>query len=410
MHFPASQQNRKLLCSLSEGLIRRIWLVAIVGGLVVMWCVLDSWNHDMSSQLFHMSEVKGLKADNSSGLFRRVLEPFKYTLTLAFLQFAFMGIVYCSIFAGKALSAGESAGESLAHLRPTLTDGRWPALVGTHIGGSLLLQSLMMPTHVMSLGLFAASRAVEIPIAAGVRAMVFGACVRGPSFRTTMLMFAAAWLLFFSYAQIAECLCVWSGFGVAISGVALYFVYALLLTIPATNLVLQESVLVKLQVNPILMQGIQNLCAAILFIPLLGVAHLLGYEDVRHAFAMIMGHREVYMTVLWLCVQCAAISAVTVGLILTTGSFWTVAARSLRVIFWWFRQLLHFYLTSTTLLSVARPHASLWSFVMVWGLVLAFTAVATDYREVEEVPEEKSSSTPSESTSIANGSIAGKYV
>merc|ERR1719271_398199 len=89
----------------------------------------------------------------------------------------------------------------------------------------------MMPTHMFSLSLFAATRAVEIPVAAAVRSKVFGSESGGPSLRTTMLMFAAAWLLFFSYTQIAECLCVWSGFGVALSGAALYIVYAFLLTL-----------------------------------------------------------------------------------------------------------------------------------------------------------------------------------
>merc|ERR1719446_859293 len=225
------------------------------------------------------------------GALSAVTEPFKYTLTLAFLQFSFTGLVFCSMFAIKAAHAGESVGQGLANLWPTLSDGRWPALVSTHIFGSVLLQSLMMPTRMMSLGLFAATRAVEVPIAAGVRAKVMGPRFSAPSLRTTMLMFAAAWLLFFSYTQIAECLCVWSGFGVALSGMALYFVYALLLTIPATNVVLQESVMMQLQVSPILMQAVQNLCAALMLVPVMVAAHWLGYEDIFRALAVIMGHR-----------------------------------------------------------------------------------------------------------------------
>lgn len=401
MQSSSTQENGSLFRSLSDSLIHRTWLVCIIVGLVAMWCVLDSWNHAMSAELFKMSY----------GRLESPSEPFKYTLTLAFLQFAFVGLVFCSLFGFKAASEGESVGQSLSNLRSSLSDGRWPALVSTHVFGSLLLQSLMMPTHMMSLGLFAATRAVEVPVAAGVRAKVLGAGSGGPSLRTTMLMFAAAWLLFFSYTQIAECLCVWSGFGVALSGMALYCVYALLLTIPATNMVLQESVLVQLQISPILMLGIQNLGAAILFMPILATAHWLGYEDVQHAFAMIMGHREVYMTVLWLCVQTVAISVASVGLILTMDSFWAVAARSLRVVFWWSRHLLVFYATSGTLLSVSRPHASLWSFVMICGIVLAISALMTDRRQTEEASEDKSLlASPERSPAETKGLGMAKYV
>jgi len=387
-----AQENHTLLRSLSEALTQRIWVVCIITSLVVTWCVLDAWNHDMSSQLYQMSEVKG-----------DTLQSFKYTLTLTALQFAFVGVVSCSIFAGTAASAGKSVSQSLEPgSGSSLADGRWSALVISHVFGSVLLQSLMMPAQMMSLSLFAATRAVEVPVASVVRANIVTARSSGPSLRTTMMMFAAAWLLFFSYTQIAECLCVWSGFGVALTGVPLYCVYALLLTLPATNAVLQESVLVQLQVNPMLMLAIQNLGAAALFMPILLAAHLLGYEDVQHAAAMIMGHREIYMTVLWLCVQTMAISMVTVGLILTVDSFWAVAARSLRVVFWWARQLQLFYLTSSTMLSVARPHASLWSFVMVCGILLGFTAFVTDRRQPEDIPEDK--------YLLASSERVGKYV
>jgi len=382
----ASEESRPLLSSLSERTTGYIWLSFIIGSLVVMWCVLDSWNHDMSAHLFQMSEVRSLSANSSVDNIR---EPFKYTLTLAFLQFAFMGLVFASIFAIKQAAAGKSMTAGLASLRPTISDGRWPALVGTHICGSVLLQSLMMPTHMMSLGLFSATRAVEIPIAAGARSKVFGKGFSGPSLRTTMVMFAAAWLLFFSYTEIAECLCVWSGFGVALSGAALYFVYGFLLTMPAVNIVLQESLLVQLQVNPILVLGIQNIAAALLLGPILIAAQWSGYEDVSHAFAMILGHREVFMMVLWLSVQTVAISTVTLGLIMVTDSFWAVAARSVRVVFWWLRQLQLFYFTSNALLSVVRPHASLWSFVMVCGIVLALGAAMTDSRAEEKTPSDK---------------------
>jgi len=177
--------------------------------------------------------------------------------------------------------------------------------------------------------------------------------------------------------------------------------------------VLQESLLVQLEVNPILMLAIQNIGAAVLLGPVLVAAQGLGYEDVGrafaiifghhevvyedagNAFAMVLGHHEVFLMVLWLCVQTVATSSVTLGLIMITDSFWAVAARSARVVFWWSRQLCLFYLTSNTLLSVVRPHASLWLLVMVCGIVLAFTAAMTDRRQVEEASESKAPLLPS---------------
>lgn len=358
---------------------------------MVAWCVLDSWNHDTISGIFQLSEVKGEVMNPFTGQSWTETEPFTYTLTLAFLQFAFMSFVFCTIFLASVAVTGNTVGTSLARLSPTFSDGRWPALVGTHMLGSLLLQTLVMPTNMMSLGFFAATRAVEIPVAAGLRAKVFGAHLGGHKPLTIGLMFSAAWLLFYSYSQISECLCVWSGFGVALTGVPLYFVYALLITVPAFNMVLQESALVHLQLNPFLIQGIQNVGAAILLVPILIGAHLCGYEDVYRATLMIVHHRKVYMTVLWLCMQTAVISAITVALISMVDSFWAVAARSLRVVFWWIRQLSLFYLTSGTLLSVSRPHASFWSLGMVYGIGLGVSALLKDREPLEESVQDKPS-------------------
>jgi len=404
------QADRPLLRSLSEKSVSYIWFAFSVGALVVSWCVLDAWNHGTVSSIFKQSVVTDEVMNPFTGRAEKDTEHFTYALTLVFLQFAFMAVLFLSIYAGTVAATGDSIGTSLATLRPTLSDGRWPALVGTHMFGSLLLQSLMMPTNMMSLGFFAATRAVEIPIAAAVRSKVFGIAFGGHDPVATGLMFAAAWLLFYSYAQIAECLCVWSGFGVALFGAPLYVVYALLITIPASNMVLQESVLVQLKVNPLLMQGIQNLCAALLFLPILLGAHWSGYEDVHSAASLILGHRQVYMAVLWLCMQTAVISAVTVALISMVDSFWAVSARSLRVVFWWVRQLPLFYLTSGTLLSVARPHASLWSFIMVCGIGLGLSALVMDGRPVEEGSKDKHSLIPSERTPSGKGLGIGKYV
>lgn len=384
-----SQEQRPLLRSLSEVSVNRIGFGGAVAVLVIAWCVLDSWNHTVISNIFRQSEVRGNVLNPFTGQNVTELNPFNYTLTLAFLQFAFMGIVFSFIFALKAFHTGDSIRTSLGSLRSTASSGHLPALVGTHMFGSVLVQSLMMPTNMMSLPFFAATRAVEVPVAAGIRAKVFGEKCGGRAPHTIGLMFGAAWLLFYSHTQIAECLCVWSGFGVALTGLPLYFVYALLLTIPSTNLVLQESVMTQFRVSPILMQAVQNLCAALLFAPALLGAHWSGYENVHHAFLMITGHLEIMMAVLWLCVQTVVISAITVSLISMVDSFWTVAARSLRVVYWWIQQLAWFYLTSGTLLSVARPHASLWSLGMLGGISLGACAVFLDSRHHPECPGEK---------------------
>jgi len=196
------------------------------------------------------------------------------------------------------------------------------------------------------------------------------------------MMFTSGWLLFYSYTQLAECICIWSGFGVALTGPALYVIYALLLAVPAANVVLQEAVLAQLRTQPLLLLGLMNLFTSLLFAPVLLMVHLLGWEDVGRAFTILTGHPEVYMLVLWLCVQMAAISLVTVGLILLVDSFWTVALRSLRVVFWWGQEVFLFYTGcgGSVMLSISHPHASLWSVVMLCGLGLIAVAAYKDRR------------------------------
>merc|ERR1719502_2204953 len=101
-------------------------------------------------------------------------------------------------------------------------------------------------------------------------------------------------------------------------------------------------------------------------------------------------------------------SSITVGMILMVDSFWAVAARSLRVVFWWLRQLAVFYMTSSTLLSVARPHASLWSFVMISGIVLGMGAMLTDKRQAQDLEDKLLLS--SEQHLAAKGLGMAKYV
>merc|ERR1719169_393878 len=82
-----------------------------------------------------------------------------------------------------------------------------------------------------------------------------------------------------------------------------------------------------------------NLFACLLFVPILLFAHMAGWEDVSEAFAMTFRFQEVSMLIAWLALQMALISVITVGVILMTDSFWAVALRALRVVYWWVQQL-----------------------------------------------------------------------
>ena len=55
------------------------------------------------------------------------------------------------------------------------------------------------------------------------------------------LAFMGAWLIVYSYGMIGNCLCIFAGSGVPLSGAALYLVWAMLLTIPAAHAVLEEG-------------------------------------------------------------------------------------------------------------------------------------------------------------------------
>merc|ERR1719453_2190284 len=122
---------------------------------------------------------------------------------------------------------------------------------------------------------------------------------------TTALMFGAGILLIYSQTQIAECLCIWSGHGIQLAGVALVLIYLLVLILPAANAVCLESVMVNLDTNPILMLATMNILACLCFTPVLGFAHITGWENVGLAFQVTMASRQLYMLVLWLCAQMA---------------------------------------------------------------------------------------------------------
>merc|ERR1719395_317719 len=103
-----------------------------------------------------------------------------------------------------------------------------------------------------------------------------GARLGGHPLATTSMMFGAAMLAVYSQTQIAECLCMWSGHGVQLAGVALVLVYLLVLILPAANAVYLESVMVSFDTNPILMLATMNIFACLCFVPVLGFAHFAG--------------------------------------------------------------------------------------------------------------------------------------
>merc|ERR1719159_1916959 len=95
----------------------------------------------------------------------------------------------------------------------------------------------------MSPMVFAASRAIQVPAAAGFRAKMMGAHNGGHPILTTAMMFGAASLLIYSQSMISECLCIWSGHGIQLAGIALVIIYLLLLVLPAANAVCMESIM-----------------------------------------------------------------------------------------------------------------------------------------------------------------------
>jgi hypothetical protein len=345
-----------------------------------------------------MQEIIAPRVDEKTGSITGQAHAFEYPLLLAILQFGFMGLIFLGIFLFFASSPAEDLQKAKENF---FGIGRWKSatLVLTHVFSVFWLQALMMPSQMMSLGLFAASRAVEIPTAAVVRSRIMSTPLGGHSLTTSAMMFSAAWLLFYAYSQIADCLCVWSGFGVALTGPALFMVYALVLTLPVVNSVCQEACMVQLEIQPLLMLALMNLFAFVIFLPLLVTAHVMGWEDVGEGVEMIVRYQEGTMLVVWLCVQMCFLSGATAALVCLVDSFWTTALHSMRVVFWWMRQLAAFYFFNSTLLSIAQPHSSLWSFIMLVGLLLAAAAVVSDSKA--ESHSEKLGKVPLEKYSTA---------
>lgn len=303
-----------------------------------------------------------------------VMHPFNFPLALAFFQFAFMGIVFATWW----WVSSQQPATDLAKVRENIFSLRWGGLVTTHIFSTFWLQSLMMPATMMTPMIFAASRALEVPAAAALRSQIIGGRYGGHPLLTTASLFGAAMLLMYSQTQIAGCLCMWSGHGVQLTGVALLVIYAFLLILPAANAVCLESVMVKLNTNPILMLAVMNMSACLCFIPILAFAHGIGWENVVQAVTVTTGSREIYMLVLWLSAQITLLSTVGLGLIGMLDSFWAVALRSFKAVFWWCSRLAYMLFFGKEVLSIDQPNASFWGFVMLCGVLFVGVAAVTD--------------------------------
>jgi hypothetical protein len=376
-------EQQPLVQSLAPASMGKACFLAVVGALVCGWCILDSWQRDVSTQLFGLQQVTNPKVDSSTGeITADVKHPFTYPLTLAFFQFAFMGVIFFAIWGFST----RTPADDLAKARKTISSPEWKGLVATHVFGTFWLQSLMMPMQIMSPGIFAASRALQVPAAAGFRSKIMGARNGGHPLVTTSMMFGAAALLIYSQSMIAECLCIWSGHGVQLTGISLLIIYLLVLIVPAANAVCIESVMVDLEVNPLLMLGVMNVLACVLAAPILAFAQFVGWENIMQAFSVTAGTRELYMLVLWLGVQMVLFSVVSLGLIALLDSFWAVALTiSLKAVFWWCGNIMHMYMSCPlTNVSVDHPNASLWGFIMLLGCLLVGCAAVVDSTTPQE--------------------------
>merc|ERR1712228_468988 len=99
----------------------------------------------------------------------------------------------------------------------------------------------------------------------------------------------------------------------------------MILAMPATNAVCQEAILIQPGMPPLLLLALQNIFASLLFVPVLIVSNIIGWEDIGGGFQMIFAHQEVFMLVMWLCAQISLTSVVAIVLIQIADSFWAIA-------------------------------------------------------------------------------------
>lgn len=356
--------SEPLIKPLSPSALGKLIFAAGIGGLVLAWCVLDSWNESVSAALFKTGIAEGTKEEHGEAQY------FDSPLTLAFLQFLFMGIFFGVLW----WAMSDNAQEDMRNLRSVVCSAHWPVQVMSHVFSIFWLQALMMPAQVMSLGAFSLSRGMEVPLAAAMRSQALRVPFGGHHPKIIGGMLVANVLLFYSYVQMEGCLCIFSGHGIWLTGFALYAIYGLLLALPAVNVVCQEAVIAEFHLNPLLMLSLQNFCACLVFCPVLLL------EDVRHAMGMMFNYQEIGLLVLWICIQGAAICFVTTSLMLHLDAFWAVALRSMRVVYWWAWQLVVFYMSTNSLLSISHPKVSGWSFGMIMGFSMVVASMMLDRR------------------------------
>jgi len=372
-------EAQPLIPPMAQPVMGKICFLSIVCVSVWSWCILDWWNHDVSSVLFQLSDGSDMQINPITGqVIGEAKHPFTFVLTLAFFQFAFMGVVFLGFW--YLLSRHPAA--DFEGLKENMFSAQWGGLVTTHVFSIVWLPSLMTPATMMTPMVFAASRALDIPTAAVMRSRLIGdghfQRFGGHPPTTTILMCGAAMLIIFSQTRIAECFCMWSGHGVQLAGISLFVIYGLVLVVPAANTVFMESVMVNLDTHPLLMLSAMNLLACLCFVPVLAFAWYSGLEDVFKGISLTMKYPQLYLLVLWLCAQSTLIEAVTVALIRTLDSFWAVSLRCFKPVVWWLSKLVHVFLFSEAILSIDRPDVSFWGFIMLCGVCLVGAAAIID--------------------------------
>jgi hypothetical protein len=382
-------EQQPLVQSVAPASMGKACFLAVVGSLMCAWCILDSWQREASMQLFGLSKIENPHINASGDMTGDVSRAFTYPLTLAFFQFAFMSVIFFAVW----WLLTRNAEKDIAGVHQNLFSSQWTGLVATHVFSTFWLQSLMMPMQLMSPVVFAASRAVQVPAAAGFRSKIIGGRFGGHPLHTTAMMFGAATLIIYSQSMIAECLCIWSGHAVELAGISLFIIYMLVLILPAANTVCMESVIVNLETNPLLMLAVMNALACFCCAPIMVFAHIAGWENISAAVAATAGSRELCMLVLWLGIQMVLFAAVSLALIAVVDSFWAVAlTTSFKAVFWWCSHVLHMYVSCPlTNVSVQHPHASLWGFIMLLGCMLVGIAAVTDAKAPKDPYSDKTS-------------------
>merc|ERR1719313_1412465 len=127
-------------------------------------------------------------------------------------------------------------------------------------------------------------------------------------------------------------------------------------------------------------------------VPIVLFAHVSGWENVVSGMTLTWGNQQLYMVVIWLCTQMALIAAVGIAMISMLDSFWAVSLRSFKVVLWWCGKLARVFFFSEMVLSIDKPNASFWGFIMLCGVSLIAAAAAVDSRAKDPLMDTKSES------------------